>query len=268
MILPFLAIVVFAIIVNGALAQSTTNNRVDRGDDAISASPSPSVEIEKEDAKEGETEEESSSPSVTSVREEVKNRGEITEIKQRVQEKKLEIEQRLEQKRIEIQQKAEEKRQEAKLKIDEIRRSKILKYFEQMIRRFEAAIERLSDLSGRISSRLDKFAETGKDVSSFKDQLAKIDEQIELAKLLVDESWTKAQALLNSTDVDNDLQDRFGLVREVVVGLKDKTKEIHQSLIRLITDIKGASGTPVPSLTPTPSPEATPTPSVSPSPSA
>lgn len=192
------------------------------------------------------------------------------EIKQRIEEKRQNIEQKVEQKKLEIRQKINEKKASSSLRIDEKRRSNILKYFENMIKRFEAALNRQSDLSKRISSRLDKFAQAGKDVGAFRTKLSAINTKIDSAKSLVSDSWTKVNNLLNVADTT--LKEKFADVRLVVKDLVVKVKEIHQDLVKLITEIKGAPKpevsespevSPTTSLTPTPTSTPSPTPSPS-----
>ena len=124
-------------------------------------------------------------------------------------------------------------------KLEERRKQMIKKFFEKMIRRFEAAVNRLKKLADRIDSRLTKFAtERGKDVAALRARLAEARVKITEAEVAINSAKAGLESALNSEIPREALE----AVRKLVVEARDKIKEAHRSLVRVVTEIKGASG--------------------------
>lgn len=169
-----------------------------------------------------------------------------------------EIRQQIEE-RIQIRtQEREERRATREARLTEMRKVRIRAFFGHLTKRFEAFIERLNILIGRIESRLDKIGQANEDIDT-----AAIEADIQKAKDLLAETEDILSALGVESFLDNnDPKIAFAEVREIIQQIKVNLIEVHRILVHVIGDIKGLRiGTEV---RPSPSPKPTPVPTISP----
>src|SRR3989338_8890856 len=133
-----------------------------------------------------------------------------------------------------------QERMEARMqKLEERRKQMIKKFFEKMVRRFDAAINRLKKLADRIDSRLTKFAtERGKDVTLLRTRLVEAKAKITEAEAAINAAKAGLDGALNSETP----REAFEAVKKLISDARDKIKEAHQALVKVVTEIKGASG--------------------------
>ena len=121
----------------------------------------------------------------------------------------------------------------------QIRKDRVRQFWSNMAGKIEKAVERLTQMSDRIESRLNKFEqEKGKDVSKARAKLAEGRRHIQLAK----DSWTEAKAryeeLINSANPRPMFERARAKVKETISHLK----EAHAALVDAVVALKGASG--------------------------
>jgi len=131
--------------------------------------------------------------------------------------------------------KGEERVQALKNKLGEKRAQKIEQFFRQMVGKFESAIGRLDGFADRIEERINKAAETGKDVMTARDKLSLARQKIEEAQTFLQ----NARIRYSEATKDKDFKVAFQNVRTIVSELKDKVKAAHSALVDAITALKG-----------------------------
>lgn len=180
-------------------------------------------------------------------------------ILERTQDKKQEVREKTEETRVKVEtrnqearEKLKERTEETRKKVDETRKTRIREYWARMIARLEAAISRESKLADRIESRINKFAEAGKDVSAAREQLRIARGKIEEAKSALAAAKSRIEEVVNSETPKT----AFGEVREnLTKAVVAKIKEAHQALTEVLRVLKGLSERvkPTPTASPTPS---------------
>jgi len=130
---------------------------------------------------------------------------------------------------------SDERRAEVAQKIGQRREALIRAYAERMIRRFEAALERLTRLGDRLELRLIKLEENGIDVAHARELLGESRNKIQEARGKIAETETEIYAALGSDDP----KEAFGKVRELLKGAVEKIKEAHRALVDAVRAIKG-----------------------------
>jgi len=143
-------------------------------------------------------------------------------------------------------------------RLSDLRKSIIQKFFDQMVKRIEAAIERLNKLISRIESRIVKLKGEGKDTASIESQVNDAKIKLASAKTKLQDAKTALDGVLSS----NNPKDAFKQVRVKIQDVAKDLREVHKILVHLVGDIKGLrvgqTGSPtvtiIPSLTPTPTP--------------
>ena len=148
---------------------------------------------------------------------------------------------RMDQRRENMEQRMDERKeavQKRMTRLLENRKNNIRNYFGRMIKRFEEAVKRLKNLADRIESRLNKFTELGKDVSASRISLGEAKRKIADAETAIAEAKSKLDDVLNSDSP----KEAFKEVRVLVVKARDAIKDAHQALVKVIKEIKGASG--------------------------
>ncbi len=153
---------------------------------------------------------------------------------QDVEQKRETLREDIETKREEFRNDAEKRQEELKKTIGEVRAKRIEEFFNQMMERMDAAIDRLDKLAARIQSRLDKLAADGKNVSTQQTLLDKAKTSITAAQSAIDDAKAKFTTMASSTDPKAE----FAQVRDAVVVVRDKTKDAHAALVDVINSIK------------------------------
>ena len=136
----------------------------------------------------------------------------------------------------ELKQEAAQERQSARQsRLDARRKVRIEAYFTKMIRRLNAAVERLETLSLRIESRIQKFEEREVDVDTAKNLLLEATNKILVSKLAIGDALDSLPGFLDSGTP----KDAFINVRELVRNTVTKIKDAHQALVQVIVELKG-----------------------------
>lgn len=125
--------------------------------------------------------------------------------------------------------------QEQKVQVK--RSANIRKYFDNMMEKIDNNLERLTKIAARIESRLGKMKTAGKDVSVLETKLNQA--RLKITALTVLEVQVKSQfeTLLTA----NDPKASFTTVKKTVKDITTGLKEVHTSLIAIITQMKGMS---------------------------
>lgn len=122
-----------------------------------------------------------------------------------------------------------------KKKLGEERAKRIEQFFNQMVKKFENAIDRLNNLADRIESRLKKTEDAGNDVSKPRDLLKVARDKITAVETALSDAKAKFADMAKSENP----KAAFEKVKELVKGVAQKVKEAHKALVDVITSIKG-----------------------------
>jgi len=122
-------------------------------------------------------------------------------------------------------------------KLDARKKEIIKNYFGLMIRRSEAAINRLSKIIVRIESRIGKIEETDKKIklTVAKQQLAKAKESLNQNGLQIKEIQTQMATIME----EDSTKESFAEVKTMINDLKKSLLETRKILTKIIGDIKG-----------------------------
>jgi len=137
-------------------------------------------------------------------------------------------------------------------KLDEQRKKNITKFFNNMMVKMEKALLRLDKAAGKIETRLIKMKANGKDTTGLETKLSAARAEIEKVKTEI----TAAKGSLDTILSSGTPKEEFFKVKETVKVIWTEIKDIHQSLVAIITEMKGMSGDdkvkPTKSITPKP----------------
>jgi hypothetical protein len=117
------------------------------------------------------------------------------------------------------------------------RKTRTREFYGRLYTRFTAAIKRLDILTTRIDSRLASIKEENPEIDT-----SEVEEKIVEAKsLLLDAQMDLDAANENFDEVleSDDPKATFQLIKDTVMGVKDKLIEVHKILVSVIGDIKG-----------------------------
>lgn len=159
-----------------------------------------------------------------------------------------EMKQKMEDRRGEI----EQKRGEMKNNMQNRMASMIKKQGERVIKRLEAALDRLTNVAGRIDSRITKLGEKGINTTKAKADLAIAKTKIDAAKVKLDAAKTAIAAIISGSGtvasstpsgdmLGSMMSGKIMLIKEQVQGVETALKDAHQALVVAITDLKGKS---------------------------
>lgn len=177
-------------------------------------------------------------------------------VRQEVREKRKGVRAEVEKKREEFKQKVEERKDELKKKLGEKRAVEIERFFANMARKFEEAVNRLDVNADKISTHLDKAAANGRDVSVPHAKLEEARGKIAEAE----KAFEDAKARYAEAVKDPDFKASFAKVRSVVQGVEQKIKEAHRALVDVIKSLKGLGKVEKPAVAPETTVVPTPTP--------
>ncbi len=138
-----------------------------------------------------------------------------------------------------------EQRQAAARQRMEEKRSEIFKRVsEQMWKRMEAAIERLSKLSDRVDSRIQKLKEKGVDITKPEALISAARTKLTEAKAAVDAAKQEvggATALADTSALNTKPDDAGKPVRESLGKARDAIFAAHKSLVSAVASLKASS---------------------------
>lgn len=137
--------------------------------------------------------------------------------------------------RAEFEAKANVRREDLKKKVGEERAERIEQFFNQMVGKFEVALERLEKFADRIEARIAAAASEGKDVSKARSEL-------EVARIKIKEAAAElesAKAKYAEAIKNPNVKAAFADVRKIIHGVADKVRAAHQALVRSVKELKG-----------------------------
>lgn len=135
--------------------------------------------------------------------------------------------------------KLDTRRDALRQKFGEMRLARIEQYAENMFKRFEAAVDKLAGFTDRISARLDKAEENGKDVADLRTKLDAAKTSITAAETTIADAKSK---LASTTLAADDPKKSFQDVKALLKLAQDALKKAHADLILVIRSTKGLGG--------------------------
>ena len=169
-------------------------------------------------------------PSAVSNREEVRNEatsGAGVGTNQSLQEEARE----------ELRENSQEKMATVQARLTERKREIVQSHFNRVFRRFTAAINRLNILIDRIESRLLKIEEVDNtlDTEKIKTEIESSKEKLNQAATTLENIKADMEQLIESETP----KDVFTQVKNSIVQVREILIEVHQTLVKVIGDIKG-----------------------------
>jgi chromosome segregation ATPase len=134
-----------------------------------------------------------------------------------------------------LQERVQEKRPELRARLQEATTQRVQAFFARLVRRLQAAINRLTQLTNRIEQRLDVLASEGHDMTNNRAMLTDARTNIQAAQTTLNEAMT-AFVAVQDTDQPRVV---FLAVRGMVQKIVRNLKEAHTTLTQIITTIKG-----------------------------
>ncbi|HUS60128.1 MAG TPA: hypothetical protein VMX76_01975 [Nevskiaceae bacterium] len=122
-------------------------------------------------------------------------------------------------------------------KLTERRQERARLFFNRLTKRFQTATSRLRRLTARIDSRLAKIEAEGEeiDTTDVKATLATTKEKLDEAETALAEAQAGFGDILNNENPE----EAFADVKDLIKGTKQQLVEVHRLLVHLIGDIKG-----------------------------
>lgn len=154
-------------------------------------------------------------------------RGIIEQKKERLQERGAAVREQVQQKREQVRERLAEKRKQI-----------IRDHFNRMMKRFDAALERIKKIGERIQSRIERAKANGKDVASAQTALDRAKTSWQEAKSAVDGVKGKLESVLSADDPKAAFKD----VQNLIEAARDKIKAAHAAMVDAITTLKGVGG--------------------------
>jgi chromosome segregation ATPase len=162
-------------------------------------------------------------------------KAEIDAKKDEIDEKKDTIKAQIEERRQNIKSEVEERKSNAVGVIKE----RIGTFTQNVIKRFNAAIERLDTLAGRIDSRIAKIEAEGGDTAKAKELMAVAKTQLETAKISTSGVELEVKALISvEASTTAEIKDEFDSLKDQIEKAKGDIKKAHSSLIEVINSLK------------------------------
>ena len=152
-------------------------------------------------------------------------------IKTKLEEQKAKIEEKVKENKMEVQQKV----QEVKKKLEAKQAERIMAMSKKMLARFDLAVKRLDNLAGRVSSRLDAIAKTGKDVAKNRKALDEAKAKVDIVRTKLADAKASFDALINSETPKADFETAKAKLNDV----KDAIKTAQSALVDVVSSIKG-----------------------------
>ncbi len=145
--------------------------------------------------------------------------------------------QRVQTAREEIKERSATREAERKERLDNLRKSIVTNFFDNMIKRLQAAEDRLNKILTRIESRVAKIK-----LENPSKDLTKVDADIALVKTKLADTQTK----INTTKTDFDAmiastapKELFKTVKDDISAIKKDLQDIRRMLSQIIGEIKG-----------------------------
>jgi len=122
-------------------------------------------------------------------------------------------------------------------KLDEMRRRNITKFFNNMMEKLAKVLLRLDKVAGKIETRLTKMKANGKDTANLETKVIAMKAEIEKVKTEIATTKSSLETILSSGTP----KEEFAKVKEATNAIWTQIKNIHQSLVGIITEMKGMS---------------------------
>lgn len=165
-------------------------------------------------------------------------RQERESAKQEIQQKREDLRSETKDKRNAFQNEAKDRLEGLKKNFGEVRAKRIEEFFNNMVRKFENAIDRLDSLAERIENHLAKPANQGKDVTELILKLDAAKIKINDAEKSLNDAKIKFDAMSSSTDPKQTFKD----VKILVQGVAKNIKEAHAALVDVVNSIRDSFG--------------------------
>ena len=165
------------------------------------------------------------------------NQPTVRQVRVEIQEKRAEMRAEIKEKRETFQNEAKDRVEALKKHFGEARAKRIEGFFNNMVRKFENAIDRLDALADRIKNHLDKLADQDKDT-------AELNLKLDVAKNKItdaENSLSDAKAKFDAMSLSSDPKQSFKDVKILVQNVAKKIKEAHAALVDVINSMKDAS---------------------------
>ena len=165
------------------------------------------------------------------------NQPTVRQVRAEIQEKRAEMRAEIKEKRETFQNEAKDRVEAFKKHFGEARAKRIEGFFNNMVRKFGNAIDRLDALADRIKNHLDKLADQGKDT-------AELNLKLDVAKNKItdaENSLSDAKAKFDAMSLSADHKQSFKDVKILVQSVAKKAKEAHVALVDIINSMKVAS---------------------------
>jgi hypothetical protein len=136
----------------------------------------------------------------------------------------------------------QKKREDMKNDVRDTLALKMKKQGEVVGKRFDAAFDRLSNIAGRIDSRIAKLTEKGADTTKAKADLAVAKTKIDAAKVKIDAAKTAMAVILNdstapTTDSDTQIK-KNGFIKEQSLIVENALRDAQKALTVALSDIQ------------------------------
>lgn len=143
------------------------------------------------------------------------------------------VQERLEEEKTEFLGRGDQRRSLLAARFGERRAENIEDYFERMVEKFEAALERLADFEDRIRIKLDRMSARGYDVSGVEERFLLAEASLESSA----EALENARGAYEEAVASDNFKESFEHVREAVSELKDNIKTSHEFLVSIVEDM-------------------------------
>lgn len=167
------------------------------------------------------------------LRQEVKQKRDV--LMQEAKQKRESLMQEAKTKREAFKEEAKQRVEAMKKKLGEERAKRIEQFFNNMVRKFENAIDRLNNLAERIESRLTKTEDAGNDVAKQRDLLKVARDKITAVETALSDAKAKFAEMAKSENP----KEAFKKVKELAHSVAEKVKEAHKALVDVVTSLKG-----------------------------
>lgn len=139
-------------------------------------------------------------------------------------------------KRKEIKEEALKAREERKSKLEADRKERVKQQTDRISENFERILKRIESVEGKVTERIITIEERGIDLTEAKTLLINVPIKIEEARQGITDMKNALQTALDSeTPIES-----FRQAKEFVTIAKNKVKEAHQSLIKVVNAIKAS----------------------------
>lgn len=126
------------------------------------------------------------------------------------------------------------KSEEKQERFSEKKKLVIQKYFDKMVKRIEKALERLTNIAGRIATQLTKMEAKGMDVAQLRTRLGEANTLRDQARTKLETARTTIAAILASESLP---KEKFSEVKVVVREVVDLVKQTHRAYREIVQDI-------------------------------